>query len=208
MIHPPSGTEQDVMRMQLLVPKTAALRVNVGKWRVPLSVGLEEDCFPPISTLLKADLWVDEEWAGVRRMLATPPLSTDVEGGGTSVRTISVTGTSARVKLFTGAAGLPQEVALLPLRSVIFTGWSADSGLIESMGKVPAASILNRLPVVLIGDPATVKMLDEKVTATLTDWVGTRRAILVIKAEADQIWTHRRMELILRLPPGMNMPKV
>lgn len=114
-----TGTEQEVARLQLIVPKTATVRVNLGRWRVPLSAGMEDAVFPIISTLLKADLWVDEEWAGVRRMLASPPLHTDVEGGGTSVRTISVTGTSARVKLFAGDGGLPQEVAVLPLRSVL-----------------------------------------------------------------------------------------
>lgn len=80
--------------------------------------------------------------------------------------------------------------------------------MIESMRGVPAASILGRLPMVIIGDPATVKVLDEKVTATLVDWVGTRRVILIICDTPDQIWTHRKMELILRLPPGQAMPKV
>ena len=141
-------------------------------------------------------------------MLSSPPLSTDVDGGGTAVRTISVAGTKARIKFFAGAGGLPQEVGVLPLRSAIITAFSSDSAMIDSMQSLPAVGMLGRLPLVILGDPATVKVVDDKVTNALVDWVGSRRVITVIAIQPDVIWSHKKMEVVFRLPSGSPMPKV
>lgn len=115
--------------------------------------GLDDPYFPSAQTLLKAPFWRDDAYERVRRMLAMPQLATEIEGVGTSVRTVSVCGTPSRVKFFNGLVPLPAEVAVIPIRTIVFTAFKNDEQWIESLEVVPARTLLGRLPVVIIGDP-------------------------------------------------------
>ena len=184
------------------------MRVNLGKWKVPLGAKKAADHFPNIDTLKKASLWTDPKFASLRAMLAKPPLQTGVEAIGTKVTQVRVSNTRTRLQCWNGQDGVPKECAKLPFRHAIIDLIGKNLKYVDDLTAVDGLSLMLPIPVILIGDYAVQVAYQTKLHDL---WGAARedscRFIMIFTNENDPQYLARKCMCIL-LPKTLKFPKV
>jgi hypothetical protein len=183
------------------------MKVNMGRWRVPLTVSLDTAAYPKTELLLKAAFWTAPEYAAARSMLLRPCINVEEVQETGAVRSLSLTGSQVRVKLFDLRVGTPAEIAVLPAGLVVFEATDRSAGLLEGPTMLPNA-IYCQVPILIVGDPAPVRRLEKKVVSSIPDYAGQRRRVLVCMSGPDAEWLWKKKEMTLILPEGWHLSKV
>jgi hypothetical protein len=142
-------------------------------------------------------------------MLAKPPLKTGCEAIGTKVTQVRVQNTRTRMQCWNGTDGVPKECAGLPFRHALIDLRNKSIKFVEDLEAVDGLSIMQNLPVILIGNLYVVVAMKEKLYQF---WGPARedinRIVDVYTNESDTQFTYARRALCLMLPTGFKAPKV
>jgi hypothetical protein len=179
----------------------------MGKWRVPLTVSLDTEVFPRKGLLLKAAFWTSPEYAAARSMLLRPVLNVEQVQETGAVRSLTLTGSQVRLKMFDINEGTPAEIAVLPASLVVLQATERAAALLEAPNKLPNA-VYCQVPIIIVGDAGPVRRLERLVVATIPDYAGQRRRLLVCMSGLDPDWLWKRKEMAIILPEGWSIVKV
>lgn len=204
-----TGNQGDMDRIKDKIGSVKNLRVNLGKWRVPLNARTPAEHFPCLQLLQKALLWTDPQFSSLRAMLAKPPLKTGSEAIGTKMIQVRVQDTRTRMQCWNGTDGVPKECAGLPFKHAVIDLRNKSIKFVEDMEVIPGLSLMQNLPVCLIGNLYVVVAMKEKLYQL---WGPARedvsRIVDVYTNEADTHFMYARRALCLMLPTAFKFPKV